>query len=465
MSSALRILIFVIGAAGSLPAAASLSLDQVLDSVDRHYPEILAVDAQARAQDFLVTRARGAFDPNLSAAYERTVDGTYPNEQFRVGARGQIPGTPLKYGGEWDQLNGKVPIYQGGEETGTDGRVKAYVELPLLRDLIIDRARAGVQTALFKHSEFLERARLARLNTYRIAALSYWVWIASVEKQKTYESLLSVAQQRDTVIRTRVARGQSPRIDQVDNQRIIAQRKAQLEKSRLEVQKATLALSLFFRTEEGAPKKASISDAPAWLSSTNTLPVTDPETMKSALNRHPNLTTLQQVLEQRKVDQKLAKYSVLPRLDASARQVEYLGEPPGARTDGQETIFGLTFSIPLFNRDARGNAGAMNLEVVAAEQRLKLAEQRLTIDFEETILESRTASEIYRLVSDEFEFASQVETAERKRFQEGDSSLLNVNLREQDAILARLRAIDALLDVRDRDLELKLLTNTWVRTY
>ncbi len=87
------------------------------------------------------------------------------------------------------------------------------------------------------------------------------------------------------------------------------------------------------------------------------------------------------------------------------------------------------------------------------------------MDFEKSALESATSASIYRLIFKEIEFASQVEQAERTRFQQGDSSLLNVNLREQDTVLARVRAIEALLDFRERDLELHLISNSWLRKY
>jgi outer membrane protein TolC len=138
---------------------------------------------------------------------------------------------------------------------------------------------------------------------------------------------------------------------------------------------------------------------------------------------------------------------------------------PTARDQAYESAIGLNLTFPLLNREARGGAEAARLEEAAAESRLVLARQKLDVEFDESLLESETANQIYKLIFNEAQFASQVELAERKRFKQGDSALINVNMREQDAILARIRAIDALFDVEDRLLELKLLTNSWIRKY
>jgi outer membrane protein TolC len=445
--------------------ASSLTLDDVLNSVDQHYPEVLGADARARAQEALITRARGAFDPMLYSGLDRTNQGSYQNTDLRVGVKNQIPGTPVKVGAEWNDLDGKVPSYEGERVTGSDGRYKGFVEVPLLRDLVIDKARAGVQTALFRHAEALEEARLVRLDTYRIAAFAYWNWVSAAEKQKVYENLLAIAEERDKVVSTRVRRGESARIDSVDNQRIIMQRRAQLEKAKLEAQKAMLTLSLFYRTPNGAPVRAASARAPEWLRPLNEDITEKTEGLRDKLDNHPMLQALQQSLEQKRVYRRLARYNVLPELDFKLTHGEYAGNLPTPRDLPMETTVGFRFSFPLFNREARGANTAAKLEVDASEQKLTLAKQKLEVDFEKSALEANTSAAIYRFIYQEIGFAAQVETAERTRFQQGDSSLLNVNFREQDTALARVRAIEALLDFNEKDLELKLISNTWVRTY
>lgn len=443
----------------------AISLDEVLNSVDQHYPEIRAADAKSEAQDYLVTRARGAFDPVLSAAIERAPLGSYQNTETRARLQTQIPETGVKVGAEWSRLEGKLPVYDGDRGTGNGGRWRGFVEAPLLRDLVIDRARAGLQTSLYKYAETLEQARLVRLDTYRVAALAYWNWLAMVEKMNVYKNLLKIAEDRDKVIGTRVHRGESPRIDKIDNQRMIMQRKAQVTKATNEAQKASLVLGLFYRNDQGQPQKIDALRASAWLMPLADVGPSQYQSLRQNLVRHPLLKGMQAELEQKQVQRRLARYSVLPELTLKASYGEYLGGLPDNRDRPEESKLGLTFSMPLFFREARGASGAARLEVEATEQKLRLSQQKLEVDFEKATLETTASAEIYHYGFQEIEFSRQVEAAERSRFQHGDSSLLSVNLREQDTALAQVRAIDALLDFREKDLELKLISNTWVRQY
>ena len=55
----------------------------------------------------------------------------------------------------------------------------------------------------------------------------------------------------------------------------------------------------------------------------------------------------------------------------------------------------------------------------------------------------------------EVELAQRVENGEREKYERGDSTLLAVNLREQQTQEARLRAIDAALDLLRAEADLR----------
>lgn len=461
----IALLLFIIGvvASGYGRTANSLSLEAVLDSVELHYPEVIAAGTRARAQEFLVTRARGSFDPVLSVSLDRMAQGTYQNDEWKVGLRQQVPGTGVKVGVEWGELNGKVPTYEGERNTGSGGRIKGFIEAPILRDLLIDRTRANLQTSILSAAQSLEQARLVMLDTFRLAALSYWSWVANTEKLRVYKNLLRIAEEREKAISSRVQRGEAPKIELVDNHRIIRQRTAQLTKSELETQKASLILSLFYRDSEGQPRQPDLKQAPVWTPSTAKVP--NAQLLREALQNHPGVKAIESEAEQKNVAQKLARYNLLPNLDLKAGYTEYIGSLPPPRDQAGEFSFGFKFSFPLFNREARGASSAADMETEATQQKLRLVRQKLEIDFEKSLLEMNAMSTIFRLQVEESSLAQQVEAAERKRFLHGDSSLLNVNLREQDSALAQIRTIDSLLEFKEKDLELHLLTNTWLRKY
>ena len=453
----------VLSLIGFTSTGSTVNLETILNSVEQHYPEVLAAGARVRAQEALVLRAQGGFDPVLSASLDRVAQGTYQNDEWKVSLREQIPGTGLKVGAEWSELNGKIPIYDGDRNTGSGGKVKGFIEAPLLKDLFIDRVRAGLRSSVISSAQSVEQSRWVLMDTYRLAALSYWSWLASAEKGRVYQNLLRIAEERDKAISSRVLRGEAPKIEGVDNQRMIRQRMAQLTKATIEAQKAALVLSLFYRDAKGQPQRLEADHAPAWLHEAPKPPAFTK--LREALETHPKIQVAKKEVEQKELAKKLAKYNLLPSLDLRAGYTEYLGALPATRDQSQEAFVGFKFSMPIFLMEARGANAAADFELESARQKAQLIRQELEVDLEAALIEAKGAATISKLQLEESQFAKQVEAAERKRFAHGDSSLLNVNLREQDSGLAQIRAIDSLFDYQSKELELLLLTNSWERKY
>ncbi|MBL8911575.1 MAG: TolC family protein, partial [Archangium sp.] len=85
--------------------------------------------------------------------------------------------------------------------------------------------------------------------------------------------------------------------------------------------------------------------------------------------------------------------------------------------------------------------------VARLDHQLRLARDRVKIEVGDAESALSAATQRVVLARQEVEVALELERGERKRFELGDSSLLFVNLREQTTAEARLREIDALLDV------------------
>ena len=145
------------------------------------------------------------------------------------------------------------------------------------------------------------------------------------------------------------------------------------------------------------------------------------------------------------IDRELAKNQLWPSADLSASVSQDFG-PPGYPRDKTVLDFSLSLDIPTLNRAARGRLA----QAEAALQKF-LAQQRLIVDrvnLEVADVHSQLAQAIRRieLAQREHDVAVQVEAAERAKFELGESTLLQVNLREQATFDAALRRIDALVE-------------------
>ncbi|HNN52970.1 MAG TPA: hypothetical protein PKO07_18200, partial [Pseudomonadota bacterium] len=69
----------------------SLQLSEVIESVRRSYPLIVAALADKRAAEGELQAARGGFDPVLKTRGDITPIGAYPNGRFEIGVEQPTP--------------------------------------------------------------------------------------------------------------------------------------------------------------------------------------------------------------------------------------------------------------------------------------------------------------------------------------------------------------------------------------
>ena len=71
---------------------------------------------------------------------------------------------------------------------------------------------------------------------------------------------------------------------------------------------------------------------------------------------------------------------------------------------------------------------------------------RLSVNIENAKNEINTMNQVVRLTKKELVIAKQLESAERIKYDHGDSNLFLINLREQSTVETKIRLITALID-------------------
>ena len=147
-------------------AASWLQLEEVLASVDRHYPPLLVAMQDKVIADADITVAESRFDVALKGGYEGDYLGYYRNDYYKAGVEQATQFQGMSYFTGYTLGRGSYPTYEGKRQTDGGGEYKAGVRMPALRDRAIDSRRAELQ-----------KATLGR----RIADLG-------VDQQRTYRS-------------------------------------------------------------------------------------------------------------------------------------------------------------------------------------------------------------------------------------------------------------------------------------
>jgi len=455
VSRATRLSVFFLGTLTPMLAFANeergrpLHFDEVLQSVSAHDPRIRRAVAQLRKAEAKTTAARGAFDPRLEGDGKILTGAYYDLRRANVELRQPTTlwGSELFVGYRVGLgINERWPTYRD-DQTLSGGEVRAGIEVPIWRGGLIDPERAERARAIQLEEAAGQALSAAKLNLELAAARSYWNWVGTGQNREVAKALLDLAEQRDAQLRRRLSAGSIASFDVLDNERILLERKAFLVAAERAFEKATFELSLFLRDPQGLPVVASAERVPERVSVAPIDELSVERALDEVLACHPELEKARAELEAAEVDQKLSRNEVAPELSAVFAYSRDLGDLTSTELDftlpGNVFEAGVKLSMPLLLRKERGRAGAARAEVADKEAKLRFVSDQLrakTLDAASAVEAAQRRAELTDEVVDT---AAELAEGERRRFEVGSSNLIFVNLREQQAAMARMRYIEA----------------------
>jgi outer membrane protein TolC len=431
----------------TLPSTAqSLRLEDVLDSVEKQYPPLLAALQERPIAQADVLAAEGRFDLNLRARLDSDSLGYYSNQRWDFGFEQPLVWNGMSVTGGYRVGDGSFAPYDGKLETRSLGELRSGVRLPLLRDRAIDGRRAelakaqiGVQLATLG----IEQQRLAITLS---AAQRYWNWVAAGRRLMLARSVREIAEERQQLLDTGVKAGQLPAVDSADNRRAILQRQGQVVEAERAMQQAAIELSLFYRDESGQPVIVSNERL------LDNFPVAEDlseeridEDMRAALQRRPDLPRLAAQRDSARVDVSLAKNQRLPAVDLISGFASEHGSGQ-LRRGPQELRTGLVFELPFQRRAPVGRQRAAEARIEQIRHRERFATDQIRAEVQDAASLARTAFQRLRFASNEVSVSRDLEEAERTRYRLGDGTLFQLNLRELATVESALREIAAQAD-------------------
>jgi outer membrane protein, heavy metal efflux system len=428
----------------------ALSLDDVLDSVMVHHPLVQAAQAGVDEASAEVRAARGEFDPVLTTQGRVAPAGYYSPRRLEVTIEQPTPflGASLYTG--YRMTRGKVPSYYGEYRTLDGGELRGGVRLPILQGRSLDARRAGIARANAQARSNESGFARSVLEMQRDAAQAYFAWVAAGRKLLVQHELLSLAEVRDAQIKQKVELGALPELEQLDNRRTILERTRQIVAARRALEKSSIDLSLYLRSEAGEPRVPSDQELPSSIPLPARSVVGESSAIEQALKQRPELDQAEANIEAAQVEQALARNNVQPRLDVFGEVSRDFGNAsPDLYPTLAPTVVeaGVTLSVPLLQRRARGKRDAADAKLAAAEQRSAFARDRVRADVQDALSQLRAAEERVEVAQQGAAASRQVADGERERFELGATTVLFVNIREQAAADAQNHLIDALQDV------------------
>ncbi len=429
--------------------ALAITPEALRESVIKNFPLIEEAIFKERAAEGAMTAAEGAFDHKLKFKSRNRIEDKYDNQYFETTIERDTGLRGINLIAGHRQGSGFFPLYDGKYDTSSAGEIFAGLSVPLLRDSGTDEGRTNLAVRkIEKHQATEDRKLKVNVSIHKALSL-YYKWIAEERILRINKEVLTLALQREEMLKKRFSRGDVEKVKLTDNERTIAKRQAEVQKSEAKLRSIEAGLGLFL---DDLTSIAQLTDSELAI-------LNDPKFQGPIkTDELPPVKIL--VLEKEKSEllEKLADQSRLPGLGVDVLGAREL-TPGSAPYDPDRLQIGVRFDFPLENRKAKGKSVESSYKKKAVERRLVYTERELRLNYENSVQLISIAKDRFLTTTSEAEKTRTMAQAEETRYRMGGSDLFVVNLRELDVTDAEIRRWTSWYEFHQAVLDAKLLRN------
>lgn len=420
-----------------------LFLDEVLHSVTNQYPPLLAALLERELTSQRVQSALGVFDVQMFVRGEVRPSGYYDGSVIDAGVEQYLGLGGASVFGGYRLSRGFLPDYNR-DRTQQGGEARLGLRIPLLRDGRIDRERANLLKARLQVELADPVIQRQQLGFLRSSAHAYGNWLATGLRLRAAEELHRTARERMAYLSDQVAEGLLPRIVLIDNERLLIARDLAVVQAQRRFEAATLVLSLFHRDAFDEPVMNAANRVPEWhpIHEQPPPPLMEQHIARALVER-PEVRAIQVQLESLEVDRRLARNQRLPQLDAAILGKQPIGAPTYRDREETEVLAGIDLRAPLQQREARGRIGELNARSEQIARERSFLQDQIETEVRDAHSAWLAARRQLERAEQNLVLARTLQEAEIRRFQEGASDLLAVQLREQSVLEALVLIADA----------------------
>ncbi|MGV3710255.1 MAG: TolC family protein [Gemmatimonas sp.] len=399
------------------------------------HPELQQVRNSREQARRMILSAQGAFDPKLSASISEKRYGGDP--YYRVSDVGiSVPtwiGADIKFGYE----RGVGSKVNPQSYTSPGGLFNLGVSIPLARDIITDERRTVLSQARAM-GEAADANFISQSNKLLLTATkAYADWYFAHRKLAIADSGVGLASFRLVSVRARILAGEAPAVDSLEALLEIRRRQVQILEARNDDRIAALEATAFiWQSDTAAIRALSVPTVPD--SATIGLPLVRDTAVvdgwvADAVRVHPDVRKAQAKIAVESAERLLNWQNVLPDIDVGLYSIAGDAFSPLVQTERWDNNYKLkaTGETSLLFRKEIGKAQASSLKLASARLELDLQRRRVGIDIRSAVSTLLMVDDAIELQRANVASASQLRDAEEVRFQNGESTLLNVNLRER----------------------------------
>jgi len=416
--------------------SSALTFPAILESFER--------EAAARSDQLA---ADGAFDLMLKGEYYDRLTGFYSGGFGKVEARQPLRPYGAEVFGSYRVSDGTFPTYENYDYTNALGEAKVGAMFSLLRNRDIDARRFAIEDTRLAANQARLDVLLVQLNVQHEALRAYWRWVGAGAEIRVFEELLEIAEARQIGLTREVNEGARARIALTENEQNLLRRRSLLEEARRNFRTAANSLGFYLRGTDGQmviPTREMLPDL-ARLGPIVPIQQLVATPLNAVIQSRPELQDFRLALERATNKVALRRNDLEPSLNASVELSRDFGQigPGGEGFDSTDTVVGLTFSVPLQRRTARGAVQRAEAELRETELRQRRITDQISTEVSNILADLTAAVKLAELADAEVTQANRMVQAERTRFRLGAGDFFLVNVREETAANAQISAIRA----------------------
>jgi outer membrane protein TolC len=421
-----------------------LTLTQVLQSIDKHYPQIKIACLEIAKADGAFINAKGDFDPALDASTRSQPMGGYINNYGDTQLTIPTLYNGIKLFAGYRNGQGNWPIYYQNYLTNSGGEYRAGLSLPLLRDRSTDKQRTQLLTTAESILMKQQDAEAIKIKIYQEAIKAYWQWVEAGQQVILFEELLKLAKKRQYAIKQQAQQGDLAILAISENLQQIMEREQLLNQGRMIFEQVGVNLSIYLRDKGGnvlIPNKKSLPT----LSENSTIVTIG----HVPIIQHPGIKKLNNYARIMTLKRNLARNELLPQLDATASTFKQNGTGGYASLIPQAAMVGVSFKFPLLQRKAKGNLIQAENELRQITVEKNFLYEQLKNQFSNILIGINRINKQVLLLKEGLSLAQKVQQGETKKFYHGDSTLFLVNQREQTTTQVQLNLLRAQVQLEE----------------
>jgi outer membrane protein TolC len=432
---------------GISPAQDSLIVlgqDWFVAMVLNYHPVARQSELILETGEFGLKKARGKFDPYLFANMDEKQ--FEEREYFSILGTGlKVPtwfGVDVKFG--YDRNSG---YYLNPENNiPVNGLLYGGISVPLGEGLFIDERRKIVRQAkLFSEYTRVEQTRI--LNDLLLDALEgYWNWVRAYNQLLIYRDFVDLALERFYGIRESYNQGDLPAIDTLEAYIQVQNRRIGENQSLIEYQKATLDLSNFLWFDNDIPLEISEGLVPPRMNDVSADAGITQENLNAVLqgieNNHPELQLYEYKLADLQIEQAWKREKIKPTINLNYNFLNDAQNPGFEGLGFNDYKWGLEFSMPLLFRSEVGDLRLTQIKMKEAEFGRSQKSLEITNKVLAFYQQLQNLVDQVNLYGENVVNYERLLQGERRKFEEGESSLFLINSREVSFIDAQIKQLD-----------------------